>query len=99
VDVKGISYLIEANTGTFTAPGTFVNGYETHNPTTTPAFLNGCGNVWRANTSDLGGVGAYAIKITSTSKCAGNVNVVYASNTVANGTTGLTNIATTPLTS
>ncbi|WP_144122289.1 cellulose binding domain-containing protein [Catellatospora sichuanensis] len=96
IDAKGIGYLIENNTGTFAAPGTFVNGYETHNPTTTPSFQNGCGNVWRGNTSNLGGVGQYAIRVTSTSKCAGNLNVVYASNTVTNATTGLTNIAVTP---
>ncbi|GAA1416348.1 cellulose binding domain-containing protein [Catellatospora coxensis] len=96
IDAKGIGYVIENNTGTFAAPGTFVNGYETHNPATTPSFQNGCGNVWRANSSNLGGVGQYAIRITSTSKCAGNLNVVYASNTVANATAGLTNIAVTP---
>ncbi|MBB5868400.1 hypothetical protein F4553_001779 [Allocatelliglobosispora scoriae] len=96
IDAKGIGYLIENNTGTFALPGTFANGYETHNPVTTPSFLNGCGNVWRGNTSDLGGVGAYAIKIISTSKCLGNLNVVHASNTVTNAVTGLTNIALTP---
>jgi len=96
VDVKGIGYLIEGNTGTFTIPATFVNGYETHNPTTTPSLGNGCGNTWRSNSSNLGGVGQYAIRITSTSKCTGNPNVVYASNTVTNATIGLTNIAVTP---
>ena len=64
IDVKGIGYTIEGNTGTFAPPGTFANGYETHNPSTTPSFENGCGNVWRNNNSDLGGVGDYAIKIT-----------------------------------
>ncbi|WP_329429957.1 discoidin domain-containing protein [Streptosporangium sp. NBC_01495] len=96
IDAKGIGYLIEGNTGTFSSPGTFVNGYETHNPSTTPSFANGCGNVWRANRSDLGGVGAYAIRITSTSKCSGNPNVVYSSNTVTNARSGLTNIPVTP---
>ncbi|WP_338496232.1 discoidin domain-containing protein [Streptomyces sp. SJL17-4] len=96
VDVKGIGYLIEHNTGTFTSPGTFANGYETHNPSTSPSFQNGCGNVWRGNTSHLGGVGAYAIKITSTSACSGNPNVVHSSNTVTGATTGLTNIPVTP---
>lgn len=96
IDAKGIGYLIEGNTGTFAAPGTFANGYETHNPTTTPSFQNGCGNIWRSNTSNLGGVGRYAINVTSTSKCAGNLNVVYASNTVTGATSGLTNIAVTP---
>ncbi|MFI6325582.1 discoidin domain-containing protein [Nonomuraea sp. NPDC050556] len=96
IDVKGINYVIDGNIGTFAPPGTFVNGYETHNPSTTPTFDNGCGNVWRNNRSDLGGVGQYAIKITSTSKCSATPNVVYASNTVTNATTGLTNIPITP---
>ncbi|MBY8852971.1 hemagglutinin protein, partial [Saccharothrix sp. MB29] len=96
VDVKGIGYLVEDNTGTFAAPGTFANGYETHNPVTTPSFQNGCGNVWRGNRSDLGGVGQYAIRITSTSKCAGRPNVVHASNSVTRAVVGLTNIAITP---
>ncbi|HET6357457.1 right-handed parallel beta-helix repeat-containing protein [Streptomyces sp.] len=96
VDVKGVDYLIENNTGTFTSPGTFANGYETHNPGTSPSFPNGCGTVWRGNSSDLGGVGDYAIKITSTSKCSVRPNVVYASNTVTRAVSGLTNVAVTP---
>ncbi|MFD7325772.1 discoidin domain-containing protein [Streptomyces sp. NPDC059875] len=96
VDAKGTGYLIETNTGTFSSPGTFANGYETHNPSTTPSFLNGCGNVWRGNRSDLGGVGDYAIKITSTSKCSANPNVVHSSNTVTNAGIGLTNVPVTP---
>jgi hypothetical protein len=96
IDVKGTGYTIEGNTGTFTPPGTFANGYETHNPSTSPALPNGCGNVWRDNRSDLGGVGAYAIKISSVSKCSGNPNVVHSSNTVTNATAGLTNIPVTP---
>ncbi|WP_235944510.1 cellulose binding domain-containing protein [Verrucosispora sioxanthis] len=92
VDVKGSGYLIEDNTGTFRTPGTFANGYETHN------LLDGygCGNTWRDNTSDLGGVGRYAIRITSTSKCSSNPNVVHSSNTVTGAVDGLTNIPTTP---
>ncbi|MEV0678873.1 cellulose binding domain-containing protein [Actinosynnema sp. NPDC050436] len=96
IDVKGVGYVIEDNTGTFSAPGTFANGYETHNPVTTPSFANGCGTVWRGNRSDLGGVGQYAIKITSVSKCAGLPNVVHASNTATRAVKGLTNIPTTP---
>ncbi|SMD17502.1 right-handed parallel beta-helix repeat-containing protein [Kibdelosporangium aridum] len=96
VDVKGTGYLIENNTGTFSSPGTFANGYETHNPSTSPSFLNGCGNTWRNNKSDLGGAGEYAIRITSTSKCRERPNVVYASNTVTRATKGLTNIPVTP---
>ncbi|MGW4945195.1 cellulose binding domain-containing protein [Actinoplanes sp. NPDC004185] len=92
LDVKGSNYLIESNTGTFSAPGVFANGYETHNPTAG----SGCGNVWRDNRSDLGGAGKWAINVTSTSKCAGNLNVVHASNTVTGATSGLTNIAVTP---
>jgi hypothetical protein len=88
VDVKGSDYLIQGNTGTFTAPGVFANGYETHNPTAG----SGCGNTWRDNVSDLGNVGNWAIDVTSTSKCAGHLNVVYTSNTVTNALSGLTNI-------
>ncbi len=96
VDAKGTGYVIEDNIGTFASPGTFVNGYETHNPGTTPSFPNGCGNVWRNNKSDLGGVGQYAIKITSVSKCSERPNVVYASNTVSRAVNGLTNIPVKP---
>ena len=96
IDVKGIGYTIENNTGTFSAPGTFANGYENHNTSTSPSFANGCGNVWRNNKSDLGGVGGYAIKISSVSKCSADPNVVYASNTVTNARSGLTNIPVTP---
>jgi hypothetical protein len=88
LDVKGSDYVIEQNTGTFTAPGVFANGYETHNPTAG----SGCGNVWRDNRSDLGGAGKWAINVTSVSKCAGHPNLVYASNTVTGALNGLTNI-------
>ena len=96
VDVKGTGYTIDGNKGTFTSPGAFADGYQTHNVSTTPSFASGCGNVWRNNVSDLGGVGQYAIDVTSVSKCAGTPNVVYASNTVTNAVKGLTNIAVTP---
>lgn len=96
IDVKGNGYLIESNTGTFTPPGVFANGYETNHPGTSPSFRNGCGNVWKDNASDLGGEGEYAIKVSSTSKCEGDLNVVYESNTVENATGGLTNIDVTP---
>ncbi|SEL72577.1 right-handed parallel beta-helix repeat-containing protein [Nonomuraea pusilla] len=96
VDVKGNGYLIEGNTGTVAEPAVFANGYETHNPSTSPSFPNGCGNVWRDNVSDLGGLGGYAVYVTSTSKCAGDPNVVHASNTVTGALKGLTNIAVTP---
>ncbi|MEV0395521.1 cellulose binding domain-containing protein [Polymorphospora rubra] len=92
VDAKGNGYLFENNTGTYAPPGTFANGYQTHH------LLEGygCGNVWRGNRSDLGGIGQYAIRVTSTSKCPGNLNRVHADNTVTNATIGLTNIAVTP---
>lgn len=96
LDVKGSGYLLEDNTGNFAPPGVFANGYETHNPGTSPAFPNGCGNVWKNNASDLGDTGEYAIKITSVSKCESDPNVVYDSNTVTNATGGLTNIDVTP---
>lgn len=92
IDVKGNGYLFEDNTGTFSSPGTFANGYETHNPLTG----YGCGNIWRGNDSDLGGVGGYAVFVSSTSKCSGNPNKVYASNTVTDAVNGLTNITVTP---
>ncbi len=92
VDLKGSGYVVEDNTGTYAPPGTFANGYETHHP----VAGSGCGNVWRRNASDLGGVGRWAVNVTSTSKCAGNPNVVYASNTVTGATRGLTTIAVTP---
>jgi hypothetical protein len=92
VDAKGNDYLYEGNTGTFGPPGVLANGYETHNLLTG----YGCGNVWRNNTSDLGGVGRYAINVTSTSRCPGHLNVVYSSNTVTNAVSGLTNVAVTP---
>jgi hypothetical protein len=50
----------------------------------------------RGDASDLGGVGKWAIDVTSTSKCAGNPNIVYASSTVTRATSGLTSIAVTP---
>jgi hypothetical protein len=96
IDVKGIGYLIEDNTGTFRSPGVFANGYDTHNTSTTPSLPNGCGNTWRGNRSDLGGVGQYAINITSVSKCTAMPNVVYASNTVTGAVKGLTNAQVTP---
>ena len=46
--------------------------------------------------SDLGGVGRYAVFVSSTSKCSANPNRVYASNTVTNAVSGLTNVTVTP---
>ena len=92
VDMKGSGYLLTGNTGTFVAgTGTLVDGYQVHQIVSG----SGCGNVWRSNNSDLGGVGNYAINVTDQSSCAGNPNVVYSSNTVTNAVKGLTNIAVT----
>lgn len=64
VDVKGSFYRVIANVGTYTAtPGSvFANGYETHEQFN---LGYGCGNVFQANVSDLGGVGKYAFYITN----------------------------------
>ncbi|MFE9246145.1 NosD domain-containing protein [Nocardiopsis sp. NPDC006938] len=92
VDVKGNGYLFEHNTGTFERPGVFAHGYTS----TQQVDGAGCGNVFRDNHSDLGGVGGFAIALWSQSDCADEPNVVHASNTVTNATRGLTNIAVTP---
>jgi hypothetical protein len=94
VDAQGNGYLIEDNIGTF-APGgggTFENGFETH------ILLDGwgCGNVFRRNSSDLGGVGQYAIRVhLPVSRCGSTPNVIYSSNTVTNAVNGLTNVPVT----
>ncbi|AFR10967.1 right-handed parallel beta-helix repeat-containing protein [Nocardiopsis alba] len=92
VDVKGNGYLFEGNVGTFTAPGVFAHGYTS----TQQVDGQGCGNVFRDNHSDLGGVGGFAIALWSQSDCADDPNVVYESNTVDNASRGLTNIDVTP---
>jgi hypothetical protein len=91
VDVKGNGYTLTGNVGVYGGSGTLVDGYQVHQ------ILSpwGCGNVWRSNASDLGGVGNYAIDVTDQSRCSGNLNVVYSSNTVTNAKVGLTNIAVT----
>ena len=92
VDVKGNGYTFTGNTGTFVAgTGTFVDGYQVHQQ----IAGDGCGNVWRSNKSDLGGVGNYAVNVTDQSGCASSPNVVYSSNTVTNAKKGLTNIKVT----
>jgi parallel beta-helix repeat protein len=91
VDVKGNGYTLTGNHGTYSGGSVLADGFQTHQI----LAPYGCGNVWRGNVSDLGGVGAYAINVTNQSKCPGNPNVVYASNTVSGATKGLTNIATT----
>jgi hypothetical protein len=92
VDVKGSGYTFTANTGTFVAgTGTLADGYQVHQQ----LAGDGCGNVWRSNKSDLGGVGNYAINVTDQSGCSTRPNVVYSSNTVTNAVKGLTNITVT----
>ncbi|MFL1432325.1 MULTISPECIES: right-handed parallel beta-helix repeat-containing protein [unclassified Nocardiopsis] len=92
VDLKGNGYIFEDNTGTFSPPGTFTHGYTS----TQQLAGEGCGNVFRSNRSDLGGVGGYAIALWSQSSCGSNPNTVHSSNTVANARQGLTNIPLTP---
>jgi hypothetical protein len=89
VDVKGNNYTLTGNVGVWGA--NVVDGWQVHQ------ILApwGCGNVWRSNSADLGGVGNYAINVTDQSKCSGNLNVVYSSNTVTNAKIGLTNIHVT----
>jgi hypothetical protein len=94
VDAQGNGYVIEDNVGTFAASGggVFANGFETH------ILLAGwgCGNTFRRNSSDLGGVGQYAIRVQlPVSDCGTSPNVVLSNNTVANARNGLTNVPVT----
>jgi Cellulose binding domain len=92
LDVKGNNYTLTGNVGVYgTNAGVLVDGYQVHQI----LAPYGCGNVWRSNSSDLGGVGNYAINVTDQSRCSGNPNVVYSSNTVTNAKIGLTNITVT----
>jgi hypothetical protein len=97
IDVKGSGYEIVGNFGYFaqTPGGVFNNGYETHEQYNQGY---GCGNSFRANFSDLGGVGQLAVVVTNQDMCAakGQPNVVYADNAVTGARTGLTNIPVTP---
>ncbi|HEU5108512.1 MAG TPA: hemagglutinin protein, partial [Micromonosporaceae bacterium] len=91
IDAQGNDYVISDNVGSFTAgSGTFANAFETH------IQLDGwgCGNVFRGNSADLGGVGQYLVRV-QLPNCAGNPNVVASSNTVTGARTGLTNIPVT----
>jgi hypothetical protein len=90
IDVKGNNYLIEGNTGTFSLPGVFANGYEIH--TQIPGW--GCGNVFASNASELGNIGGWAI-FDASKNCA-TPNTVFSSNTVTNALKGLTNVLVTP---
>jgi hypothetical protein len=91
VDVKGSHYTLSDNVGRYDGSGVLVDGYQVHQQ----IAGDGCGNVWRNNSSDLGGVGNYAVNVTDQANCSGNLNVVYSSNTVTNAVQGLTNISVT----
>jgi hypothetical protein len=91
VDVKGSGYTVTGNTGAYSGTGVLADGYQVHQQRTG----DGCGNVFRSNKSDLGGVGNYAINVTDQSGCSTRPNVVYSSNTVTNAKKGLTNITVT----
>ncbi len=96
IDVKGSGFEITSNYGFFaSSPGSvFADGYETHEQYNQGY---GCGNVFRGNFSDLGGVGSVAVLVTNQDMCAakGQPNLVYADNAVTGATTGLTNIPVT----
>ncbi|MGP3967830.1 right-handed parallel beta-helix repeat-containing protein [Streptomyces sp. 6N223] len=91
MDVKGLHYLIEGNTGTFGGDGELKDGFQTH----IIVEGYGCGNVFRANDSDLGGAEGYAINIEDPEDCGDNPNLVHADNTVSNAGSGLTNVEPT----
>jgi chitodextrinase len=94
VDAQGNGYLIEGNDGAVSSEaGTvFADAYQTH------IMLDGwgCGNVFRANTSALNGLAKYGFNIQeNATRCAGNLNVVYDSNTATGTTGGLANVPLT----
>ncbi len=95
IDAKGSNYLFLANLGIAgQTPGSaLAHGYETHHQYN---LGYGCGNVFRANASYLGGKGEYAFHITNQADCGDNPNVVYDSNLVWGATGGLANIPVTP---
>ncbi|WP_163568458.1 right-handed parallel beta-helix repeat-containing protein [Fodinicola feengrottensis] len=90
IDVKGDGYQLSDNTGTYDGVGSLVDGYQVHQA----VDGWGCQNAFVSNSSDLGGAGGYAIDVTDQKKC-DQPNVVYASNTVKNAGSGLTNITVT----
>jgi hypothetical protein len=95
LDVKGSRYLVLGNFGSYRpTPGSvFADGYETHEQYDQGY---GCGNVFRANASDLAGVGAYGFLITNQAECPGDPNVVYDSNVTWGAVTAPANIPLTP---
>jgi len=95
VDAKGSNYQFIGNFGFYRqTPGSvFAHGYETHEQFD---LGYGCGNVFRGNYSDLGGVGTYAFNVTNQDGCPDNPNLVYDSNAVTGALGGLTNVEVTP---
>lgn len=88
LDVKGNGYRIEGNTGTVAGDSALVDGYQVR----TVGDGYGCGNMFRANASDLGGAGGYAISVTNEDGCGSAPNIVYGDNTARNAGKGLTNV-------
>jgi hypothetical protein len=95
VDAKGNDYTFTGNFGFYIpSPGSvFADGYQTHEQF---GLGYGCGNVFRGNASDLGGVGMWAVNVTDQVRCTelGKPNVVESSNVVWNTAPGggLTNV-------
>jgi hypothetical protein len=93
IDVKGSGYQVTGNFGYFrpTPGGVFANGYEIHEQYQQGY---GCGNVFRGNFSDLGGVGRLAVEVDTQPMCLAKnqPNIVYPDNVVTGATVGLTNI-------
>jgi hypothetical protein len=87
IDVKGNGYQLTGNTGTYDGVGSLLDGYQVHQA----VDGWGCQNAFASNKSELGGADGYAINVTDQKKC-DQPNVVYASNTVQNAGSGLTNI-------
>jgi hypothetical protein len=86
IDVKGDGYTISGNT----VVHPFLDGFQVHN--VYQSF--GCGNVFANNKFTVDSATGWGINVTDQSKCPGNLNVVYASNTSTGGK-GLTNVALT----
>jgi hypothetical protein len=96
IDLKGSRYQVTGNFGYFaqTPGGVFANGYEIHEQY---GQGYGCGNVFRGNFSDLGGVGNLAVEVNTQAMCAAKnePNIVYSDNAVTGAKVGLTNIEAT----
>jgi len=84
IDVKGDTYVIDANTVT----NPYTDGFQVHN-----AYGSyGCGNKFTSNKFALGSAPGYGINVTDNSGCS-TKNTVASSNTSSGGK-GLTNIST-----